>query len=365
MGGGLMRSRRVLLDHGLPKFHPSARREAEPKLEMVRRFNIWLEHQNYTPHNQKYYCKIARQAAAFFRDKPFCSISPLDIGDLLRHVSNAHWAASTVQGYLSALRCFFEFLYLGGVVDSIAPRFVRGPSKAHKLPTVLTQTQVQRMIEGATTPRDRALLEFLYATGCRSSEVTTLKVEDIDWRNRRTRVHAKGRERIVYFGNEAAKALKYYLARRKVGPLFLDDLPVQRGQLARSERIWQARWREYPGRVHRTKYLGNPATMPYRTAKRKFQRLMATVSLRRERHAITPWIVQHVVHRAGERIGLQNLCPRVIRHSFATHLLENGADLRVIQVLLGHAFVDTTQIYTSLVNFDVATAFRNCHPRAI
>jgi site-specific recombinase XerD len=258
----------------------------------------------------------------------------------------------------------FEFLYLGGVVDSIAPRFVRGPAKTYKLPKVLTQAEVNKLIQAGTTARDRAILEFLYATGCRVGEVPKVKVEDIDFRNRRTRVSSKGRERVVYFGKAAASALRLYVGTRATGPLFLDNIPVQRGQLVRSGRVWQARWREYPGRVHRTKVLGNPARMPYREAHAKFRRLMRTVNLNRERHGITKWAIEQLVRGSGEKIGLKGVCPRVLRHSFATHMLENGADMRVIQALMGHVLVSTTQIYTSLINVDLASAFRNCHPRA-
>jgi integrase len=146
-----------------------------------------------------------------------------------------------------------------------------------------------------------------------------IKVEEMDFQNHRIRVGSKGRERIVYFGKQAATALKFYLEGRTTGPLFLDDRPIQRGQLVRWGRIWQARWREYPGKIHHTKYLGNPAKMSYRTANARFHSLMETVSLRRERHGITSFVIQAVVRRAGEKIGLKNICPRMIRHSFATH----------------------------------------------
>jgi len=360
-----MNARRSPSHHYLPRYRTVIRNELQRKLEMVVRFDSWLVHQHYALNTRKTYCKVIREACDFFATKPFRAVAPLDISEFLRHASTSCWTADRFRAHLTALRCFFEFLYLGGVVDSIAPRFVRGPVKIHKLPQVLTQLQMQRLIEAATTPRDRALLELLYATGCRSGEIPPLKVQDVDFRNRRIKVCSKGKERVVYFGKQAANALKFYLGNRTNGPLFLDDFPVQRGQLVRSGRIWQARWRQYPGRIHHTKYLGNPAKMSYRTATVKFQRLMGTVNLCRERHGITACVIQSVVQRAGEKIGMPKSCPRMIRHSFATHLLENDADLRVIQVLMGHSFVDTTQIYASLINFDLVSAFRNCHPRAL
>jgi site-specific recombinase XerD len=355
--------RQFRLDRGLPRYSRTAK--TERKMQMVSRFELWLEHQQYVQTTRRSYCKVAREACVYFRKKPFRDIGPLDIGDFLRHVSTVRWTAETFRSYLGALRCFFEFLYLGGVVDSIAPRFVRGPAKTYKLPRVLTQHQVRRLIEAATTARDRAIIEFLYATGCRVGEVAKLRLEDIDFRRLRARVYSKRRERVVYLGRQAANALKFYVGNRKTGPLFLDNIPAQRGLLVKSGRTWQARWREYPGRVHHTKYLGNPAKMSYRVANAKFHRLMNTVNLARERHGLTKWAIEQIVRGTAEKIDLKGVSPRVLRHSFATHMLENGADTRVIQALLGHVFASTTQIYTHLVNFDLPSAYRNCHPRAL
>jgi len=357
--------RRLGIEHGLPRFHSSAGNKKERKLEMVSRFDTWLEHQLYTSGTRQEYCRIAREACLFFGNKPLRSVGPLNIGDFLKHTSTARWTGDRFRAYLGALRRFFEFLYLGGVVDSIAPRFVRGPVKNHKLPRVLTQVEVRKLIESATTARDRAMLEFFYGTGCRVGEIYKLKLEDIDLRHRRVRVSSKGKERVVYFGKSAANALKLYIGSRKTGPLFLDSIPIQQGTLVRGRRTWQARWREYPGGSHRTKHLGSPAKMTYRVASAKFRRLMKSVNLKRDRHAITKVAIGKLVRGIGERIGLKDVSPRVLRHSFATHLLENGADLRVIQTLMGHALVSTTQIYTSLINVDLATTFRNCHPRAL
>jgi site-specific recombinase XerD len=359
-----MGRRRLLLDQGLPRSRVS-NRKSENKLKMVERYNIWLTRQGYTPNTRKYYCKVAYQACRFFSRKLFRSIAPLDISEFLEHIATLRWTADRYRFHLTVLRGFFEFLYLGGVTDSIPPRFVRMPLRSRRIPRVLTLGQAQRLVEAAATARDRALVELLYATGCRSGEIQKLKVQDIDFRNRKFVVASKESERTVFFGQPAADALKFYLGRRTTGPLFLDDIPMQKGFLVRSGRIWQARWKEYPGGVDRTKYLGNPAKMSFGVANTKFLRLMKKVSLGRERHPISRWAIQQAIRKMGDRIGINGVSPRVLRHSFATHLLENGANIRVIQALMGHVNVNTTQIYASLVDVDLALAFRNSHPRAL
>ena len=359
-----MSLRRFASDRGLPRYHSRIEGKVERKQEMVARFDMWLEHQEFTPGTRKYYCNIVRESCSYFGKKTFRSIAPLDIENFLQHASRSGWNCWKYRHYLAALRCFFEFLYLGGVVDSIAPRFVRGPRIVHRQPKVLTQSEVNKLIESATTPRDRALLEFLYSTGCRLCELLQLKVEDIDWRHRRTCVYAKRRERTVYIGGRAAKALRFYLGSRKTGPLFLDDIPAQTGQLARSRNIWQARWREYPSGSRRTRYLGNPNKMSYAAARKKFKSFIRATLLKRERRAVTNYSVKRMVRQLGERLGLKGASARMLRHCFATHLVENGADIRVIQALMGHAFLSTTAIYASVSNIHLESVYRNCHPRA-
>ena len=354
-----MSPRRHYAHLGVPR--PSPTKHPEDKGEIVARFAIWLDHQKYAKSTNRAYCYIARQACRFFNRKRLRSVTPLDVSEFIGKASSSDWGTGQIRYALTALRCFFDFLYLGGLVDSVAPRFVRSPHKSHLLPRVLSQVQVRRLIEAATTARNRALLEFLYATGCRVGEVAALKVEDIDFAHRCTRVCSKGTERIVYFGRSASSALRFYLGKRTCGPLFLDDLPQQQGQLIRgSDRVWQARWREYPSRTYHTKYLGNPQKMPYRVAKTKFARLMRTLELGRDRHALTKYGIEAIVRITGERLGIKGVLPRILRHSFATHLLENGADLKVVQVLLGHAHMGTTEAYLHVGGAEVATTFSGC-----
>ncbi len=361
----MAKARRDIAQLGLPRYRGKRTDSLRTKLEMASRFDIWLRHQKFTAQVRANYCKIAQEACQFFGSLPLRSVTPLDISEFLGQVSTPSWSASQFSYYLTALRSFFDFLYLGGIVHSVAPRFVRGPVKTQSLPRVLSQTQVSRLLEAAPSLRDRALLEFLYATGCRGGEVTQLKVSDVDFGRRQAVVRLKGKERIVFFGREAATSLRLYLKKRTVGPLFLDDLPKQRGMLVRSPGIWQARWVEYPAGIQRTKFLGNSRTIPYRIAKARFERLLKGASLARPRHSLHVHTVLMIVRAAGRRIGLERVTPRMLRHSFATHLLENGADIRLIQVMLGHTLLSTTEIYAHVGNVAVAAAFRNCHPRAV
>lgn len=164
--------------------------------------------------------------------------------------------------------------------------------------------------------RDQALLELLYATGCRASEICGLKLSDIEWSSRTIRVMGKGsKERIVPFGKLAEAQLKNYI---------IDVRPC----LVASQ-----------GTVH--------VFVNYRGTK------LSQRSLGR------------IVHKYVERAALQNgVTPHSLRHTFATHLLDNGADLRSVQELLGHVNVSTTQIYTHVTGERIKTVYSKAHPRA-
>ncbi len=195
------------------------------------------------------------------------------------------------------------------------------PRQPKKLPKVLTQEEVARLLDqqmagDARGLRDRAMLETLYGTGMRISELVTLNVEDLDLEEREVRVMGKGRrERVVPLGSAAARAMEAYLARGR--PRLLRS-PSQRAVFlnVRGERITrQGAW--------------------------------------------------GVVRDHARRVGLgDKMTPHTLRHSFATHLLENGVDLRYIQELLGHASISTTQIYTHVSGKRLREVYLEAHPRA-
>src|SRR5882762_3781015 len=169
-------------------------------LEMVMRLGRWLAAQKYSASTQERYCRIARNLCLYIGNRALSTVTPMDIGDYLTETLPDRWADNYISDRLGALRCFFDFLYLGGVVDSVAPRFLKARARAKPLPRALTQIQVRKLIRTATHPRDRALIEILYATGCRIGEARLARVEDIDFKRRTFRVRGKRKERIVYFG---------------------------------------------------------------------------------------------------------------------------------------------------------------------
>ena len=352
---------------------PQNRREVEStkklNLEMTRRFGRWLMAQKYAVSTQERYCRIARNLCRFIGNRRLASVTPMDIGDYLTKTLPDRWADSYISDRLGALRSFFDFLYLGGVVDSVAPRFLRARARPKALPRALTQAQIKKLIRTAIHPRDRALVELLYATGCRIGEIRVLRVEEIDFGGRKFRVRAKRRERFVYFGSFAAQALRRYLDGRKTGYLFQDKIKPQKGYITYYRKAWIGNWKDYrPGPrrgAKHSKWLGNPAAVSRAEAQRRFKKFLKGIDLVRQKpdRPMNRSTLSSVVREIGRRAGIGKIGPHAIRHSFATHLLERGADIRAIQEMLGHVYLTSTQVYTRISNKAVRATFRRFHPR--
>jgi len=248
----------------------------------------------------------------------------LDLFVQARRASGA--AASSVARQLAAIRMLHRFLSEEGLRPDDPSADVEGVRVPAGIPHPLTEAEVGQLLAAvvATNPaslRDRALLEFLYATGARISEACGLSLGDIDRDNRLVRVFGKGaKERIVPFGRLAAAAMDDWLA---------------------------------GGRQH---------LEPTRWARRGDQEavFLNTRGSRLSRQAA--WAI---VKKYGERVGLvAQLSPHVLRHSCATHLLDHGADLRIVQEMLGHASISTTQVYTKVSQERLWQVYRQAHPRA-
>jgi integrase/recombinase XerD len=278
--------------------------------------------------------------AAYSRDLrrylEFCSsrgitaadqVTESDLGDFLawlRQGSDGHapLAAASAARTLVAVRGFHRFAVQEGISATDPGREVKPPSAARRLPKALTVEEVEAILTAtggvAAEPlglRDRALLEFLYGTGARISEAVGLDLDNLDVDNAVAHLHGKGgKQRLVPVGSKAREALSAYLVRARPGLLVSAQpavfLNARGGRLSR-----QSAW--------------------------------------------------SVLRTCAERAHVPgHLSPHTLRHSFATHLLEGGADVRVVQELLGHASVTTTQIYTLVTVQRLREVYAQSHPRA-
>ncbi len=256
------------------------------------------------------------------RDKmDFERVDHLTIRAYLAHLSRRKLARSTIARHLSAIRSFFRFLLREGAVTKNPARTVATPKKEKTLPAVMQPAEVGSLLESpdAETPlgrRDRAWLELLYASGLRISELVDIDMDDLDLRSRLVKVRGKGaKERIVPFGTEAETAIRKWLPdRQELVPIDAEEHPLF------------------------VNYRGERITA--RSVRRLFEKHLRAASLK------------------------MGASPHTLRHSFATHLLNAGADLRAIQELLGHVSLSTTQKYTHLADWKLIEVYRNAHPHA-
>ncbi len=253
------------------------------------------------------------------RNEP-ADVTPQDLRDFVFHLKDSGLAPSSIRRTLSSLRGYFAFLLEEGVLEVDPSERLESPRAWRKLPDVLSVEEVEKILEAPNPDhpmywRDRSILEALYATGMRVSELVELKISNLDLEEGLCTLFGKGsKERLVPLGRPARRALERYLRDVRV---LLDS---GKGE----------------GRVF-LNHRGRPLS----------------------RAAIWDLVKKHAsgggVHR--------NVSPHTFRHSFATHLLEGGADLAAVQELLGHADISTTQIYTHVDREYLKEVHRTFHPR--
>lgn len=302
--------------------------------------------------------------------RSIAAVGHLDIQRYLSHISEDGVSLNGTYRDLGVLRLFYDFLNLGGVVNYVAPRFVKLRRPWRGSPSPLTELQVQKLISATRTPRERALIEFLYGTGCRLSEVLRLKIEDIDLDARCARVRGKlGKIRTVLFTKTAASALRDYLAGRERGYVFQPDRPPPKGCLHIQDGQWKLKWAFYDGRGRprrfRTKCLGTIKRLSYEEAKRKHEEFIANHQVGRPQrnYPLAKVSVRQLIKKIADRASLKNVTPHTLRRTFATHLYDHGATIDVIQVLMGHVWINTTMKYARMGQDRLAKIFDQHHPR--
>ena len=298
--------------------------------QYIKKFTDYLvAEKNASPHTLESYLNDISQFEGFLKESGHAggsskidSIDRLAIRSYLGFLYEKNFSASTMRRKLSTLSSFFRFLCREGYLQSNVVKSVPAPKMENKLPSFLSVDEMFRLIdlpdgEGFLVVRDRAMLELFYSTGVRISELVSLKIEDIDRTAQVVKVLGKGgKERLLPFGKKCGEALDKY-------------------KKARSDKVISTKENsEHLFLNHRGK----------------------GISTRGVRKIIGKYVT------TGNFPG--KVSPHSIRHSFATHLLEGGADLRSIQELLGHSSLSTTQKYTHLTIDKLVETYDQAHPRA-
>jgi integrase/recombinase XerC len=290
---------------------------------LVEAFAADLEARDLSPHTLSAYRRDLAQFQRFLRDlardeEPTLEhLTPRAVRRFVASLTASRFARRSVRRKLAAIKSFTRYLTAERLIATNPTAGLPGPKLEKRLPVFLSTHETERLFdaapgEAAAAVRDRAVLELFYSTGIRLSELTGLRVGDLDFANRTVRVMGKGRrERVVPFGRAASDAVRRYI------------------------------------------------TASGRTSRRD------TVFTGRKGDRLTGRTVQRIVARELARVSeARHLSPHVLRHTFATHMLNAGADLRAVQELLGHASLSSTQIYTHVTTERLKEVYRKAHPRA-
>lgn len=282
----------------------------------LEKFIAYLEiERNYSPHTILNYRGDIEEFLKFLDKTPLKSADYLTLRRYLARLRENNYRPRTMARKLSSLRSYFKFLQREGMINENPAALVMSPKLDKVLPKFLSEGEVVKFLEAPSIKdvsgrRDRAILETLYSTGIRVSELVGLNVDHVDLIGNIAKVAGKGKkERLVPIGDKALDAIRDYLENRK-----------QR----------------------------SPALFLNRAGGR-----------------LTDRSIRNIVNKHIKAASLnQNISPHVLRHSFATHLLNRGADLRSVQELLGHVNLSTTQIYTHVTMDRLREVYNRAHPRA-
>ena len=338
--------------------------------EIASRYDRWLMAQKYALSTRRQYGRAVREYSRFLGKKSFTRSTHFDIQEFIAaRAEQDNASARTLRGLLFALRIFFDFLCMGELVQWVPPRLVRPRAALPSLPRVLRADEVNKLFAFTKSKFERTVLEVLYGTGCRTGELCSMRVEDVDFAKKRILVRGKRGERFVLFTSRVLNCLKEYLEGRKNGYLFADNKRVQR-ILPRQTRsgAWHFHWRVFneEGEVvaRRDGFVKASENLDYSQAVSYFSRLAGKERIRRPVgiRPVTSGLIDRAVRTVGLRAGVR-VFPYCLRHSFATHLLDNGADIRVIQELMGHANIQSTEVYARISKPLIERTLRRCHPR--
>ena len=260
---------------------------------------------------------------------PLVRVDPITIRRFLAHLDTFRYSAATVARKIATLRSFYKWLQLRGLVETNPMLLIRTPKQTKRLPKAITVEQIDKLLsmpddKDTLGARDRAILETLYSTGVRVSELVGLNRSNLNVAEQTLHVRGKGKkERIVPLGSHAMVAIRHYLTLLDPDPRFASL--HERASFDPNTPLFVNK---------------NGGRLSSRSVRRKLDKYLTSAGLD------------------------PSISPHTLRHSFATHLLDNGADLRSVQELLGHQSLSTTQIYTQVSSMRLRAGYDRAHPRA-
>jgi len=290
------------------------------RIPHVEHFLKYLEvEKNASPHTVKNYRSDLTEFFKFTKKKIIADINYLEIRKFLAYLKDKAYLKTTVSRKLACLKSFFKYLTREHVLNTNPASGIQTPKRDRRLPSFLETTEVAHLLDAVKgekweSKRDSAILEALYSSGIRVGELVGLNEADVDLLSHLLKVRGKGKkERIVPIGSCAANAIKAYL----------DIAPIDSNQS------------------------------------------FVALFVNRQKTRLTDRSVRRILLKYARIAALKKgISPHTLRHSFATHLLDRGADLRSVQELLGHAHLSTTQIYTHVTAKRLREAYDQAHPRA-
>lgn len=289
----------------------------------IDQFISYLHNTKKTSENTEMsYRRDLNKVSNYMKEQGIEDVSAITVTHLhsyILYLEKNHFAAATISRNIASIKAFYHYLFKEGFVSEDISETLKPPKIEKKIPEILSEEQVNLLLEQPSTDspkeiRDRAMLELLYATGIRVTELISLKVTDVNLKLGFIVCRDNNKERVVPFGREAKNALLRYLesARREMIENEEEDTLF-------------------------VNYSGQPMS------RQGFWKL-----------------IKHYAKKAGIK---EDITPHTLRHSFAAHLVENGADLRSVQEMLGHSDISTTQIYASMNHNHIREVYAKAHPR--